>query len=194
MIGKLSGTLAEKQPPTLLLDVGGVGYEIEAPMSTIYDLPNTGERVSLYTHLVIREDAHLLFGFLTRRERESFRQLIRISGIGPRIALAILSGMSTDDLARAIQTEDAAALARVPGIGKKTAERLILELRGKLGADISGLPAGAAAPVSSQSDIVAALLALGYNEREAAAAIKPLPADISVNDGIRQALKSLART
>lgn len=193
MIGKLSGILTEKQPPNLLLDVGGVGYELEAPMSTIYDLPGIGDKVSLFTHLVIREDAHLLFGFLTRRERESFRQLIKISGIGPRIALAILSGMNSDELARAIQAEDAAALARIPGIGKKTAERLILELRGKLGADVSGLPAGSTSPVSAQSDIVAALLALGYNEREAAAAIKGLAADISVNDGIRQALKTLAR-
>lgn len=193
MIGKLTGILTEKQPPHLLLETGGVGYELEAPMSTIYDLPHLGEKVSLFTHLVIREDAHLLYGFLTRRERESFRQLIRISGIGPRIALAILSGMNSDELVRAIQAEDAAALARIPGIGKKTAERLILELRGKLGADTAGLPAGVVAPVSAQSDIAAALLALGYNEREAAIALKGLPADISVNDGIRQALKSLAR-
>ena len=194
MIGKLTGLLAEKQPPHLLLEVGGVGYELEAPMSTIYDLPGIGEKVSLFTHQVVREDAHLLFAFLTRREREAFRQLIKISGIGPRIALAILSGMSPDELARAIQSEDAAALARVPGIGKKTAERLILELRGKLGADLTGMPVGSVtAPVSAQSDIVSALIALGYNEREAAAAVKPLPADISVNDGIRQALKGLAK-
>lgn len=194
MIGKLTGLLAEKQPPNLLLEVNGVGYEIEAPMSTIYDLPHLGEKISLFIHLVIREDAHLLYGFLTRRERECFRQLIKISGIGPRIALAILSGMSPDDLARAIQMEDAVAMARVPGIGKKTAERLILELRGKLGPDLGGLPAGAsAAPVSAQSDIISALLALGYNEREAVAAVKTLPADVSVNDGIRQALKGLAK-
>lgn len=193
MIGKLSGVLVEKQPPTLMLDVNGVGYEIDAPMSTIYDLPHTGEKVSLFTHLVIREDAHLLFGFLTRRERECFRQLIKISGVGPRIALAILSGMNPDDLARAIQMEDAAAMARVPGIGKKTAERLILELRGKLGADVSGLPAASNTPVSAQSDIISALLALGYNEREAVAAVKALPNEVSVNDGIRQALKGLAK-
>lgn len=194
MIGKLTGLLAEKQPPNLLLDVNGVGYEIEAPMSTIYDLPHLGEKISLFIHLVIREDAHLLYGFLTRRERECFRQLIKISGVGPRIALAILSGMSPDELARAIQMEDTAAMARVPGIGKKTAERLILELRGKLGADLSDLPAGTiAAPASAQSDIISALMALGYNEREAVAAVKALPADVSVNDGIRQALKGLAK-
>lgn len=194
MIGKLTGLLAEKQPPNLLLDVNGVGYEIEAPMSTIYDLPHLGEKISLFIHLVIREDAHLLYGFLTRRERECFRQLIKISGVGPRIALAILSGMSPDDLARAIQMEDAVAMARVPGIGKKTAERLILELRGKLGPDLGGLPAGAGtAPASAQSDIISALLALGYNEREAIAAVKTLPTDVSVNDGIRQALKGLAK-
>lgn len=194
MIGKLTGLLAEKQPPNLLLDVNGVGYEIEAPMSTIYDLPHLGEKTSLFIHLVIREDAHLLFGFLTRRERECFRQLIKISGVGPRIALAILSGMSPDELARAIQMEDTAAMARVPGIGKKTAERLILELRGKLSGDLSNLPAGSvAAPVSAQSDIISALMALGYNEREAVAAVKTLAADVSVNDGIRQALKGLAK-
>jgi Holliday junction DNA helicase RuvA len=196
MIGKLTGTLLEKHPPQILLDVGGVGYEIDVPMSTLYVLPHAGEAASLYTHFVVREDAQLLFGFATRSERETFRQLIKISGIGPKIALAVLSGMTSDELASAIEREDAARLAKVPGIGKKTAERLCLELRGKLAGTSALAPKtpGAAFVVASPRDDVAnALLALGYNEREAAAAIKALPEDVSVNDGIRLALKSLAK-
>jgi Holliday junction DNA helicase RuvA len=196
MIGKLTGTLLEKHPPQILLDVGGVGYEIDVPMSTLYVLPHAGEAASLYTHFVVREDAQLLFGFATRSERETFRQLIKISGIGPKIGLAVLSGMTADELASAIEREDAARLAKVPGIGKKTAERLCLELRGKLAGTSAIAPKapGAAFVVASPRDDVAnALLALGYNEREASAALKALPDDVSVNDGIRLALKSLAK-
>ncbi|GAB3262374.1 Holliday junction ATP-dependent DNA helicase RuvA [Chitinimonas naiadis] len=195
MIGKLTGKLLEKYPPQVLLDVAGVGYEIDVPMSTFFVLPHAGEAVSLYTHFVVREDAQLLFGFASRAERETFRQLIKVTGIGPKIALAVLSGMDADELAATVEREDAPRLAKVPGIGKKTAERLVLELRGKL-AGTTKLQAHAglfAAPASARDDVVNALLALGYNEKEAAAAIKPLPDDVSVNDGIRLALKSLAR-
>ncbi|MBL8507623.1 Holliday junction branch migration protein RuvA [Chitinimonas sp. JJ19] len=196
MIGKLTGKLLEKHPPQVLLDVGGVGYEVDVPMSTLYVLPHAGETASLYTHFVVREDAQLLFGFASRAERETFRQLIKVSGIGPKIALAVLSGMTADELAATVEREDAARLAKVPGIGKKTAERLILELRGKL-AGTTALQAHAsglfAPPASTRDDVVNALLALGYNEKEANTAIKALPDDVSVNDGIRQALKSLAK-
>lgn len=193
MIGKLSGTLLEKYPPQVLIDVGGVGYEVDVPMSTFYVLPHPGEAVALYTHFVVREDAQLLYGFAQRGERETFRALIKISGVGPKIALAILSGMSGDELALAIEKGDAARLAKVPGIGKKTAERLILELSGKLVA--SGDPARArpSAEPDARDDVTNALLALGYSEKEATAAVKTLPDGASVNDGIRQALKALAR-
>jgi len=160
MIGRLTGTLLEKLPPTLCLDVQGIGYEIDVPMSTLYDLPDVGSRVTLYTHLAIREDAHVLYGFLRDEERLAFRALIKVSGVGARTALAVLSGMSVQDLASAISRQETARLTRVPGIGKKTAERLLLELRGKLGADL-GSPAGAAH--SHQDDIINALLALGYS-------------------------------
>ncbi|GAA5784403.1 Holliday junction branch migration protein RuvA [Chitiniphilus shinanonensis] len=196
MIGRLSGTLLEKQPPHVVVDAHGVGYELDVPMSTLYVLPAVGAEVKLFTHLVVREDAQLLYGFATRTERDLFRELIKISGIGAKIALAILSGLSGDELALAIAGEDVARLSKVPGIGKKTAERLVLELKGKLG----GLPvtggaplAAAATPAGANNDILHALLALGYNEREAAAAIKDLPAGTEVSDGIRQALKRLAR-
>ncbi|MEZ5741129.1 MAG: Holliday junction branch migration protein RuvA [Burkholderiaceae bacterium] len=191
MIGRLSGTLLEKRPPALLLDVAGVGYEVDVPMSTLYDLPGIGQPVTLLTHLVVREDAQLLYGFLTAAERAGFRQLIRISGVGPRIALAILSGLSVDELAAAVADKDSARLTRVPGIGKKTAERLVLELQGKL-----DTPAGARAqsPAADPgSDILHALLALGYAEREARNAARELPAGTGVADGIRLALKQLAR-
>ncbi|WP_293995144.1 Holliday junction branch migration protein RuvA [Sphaerotilus sp.] len=191
MIGRLTGTLAEKSPPQILIDVNGVGYEVDVPMSTFYNLPHLGERVSLHTHFVVREDAQLLYGFLTPAERETFRQLIRITGVGPRIALAVLSGMSAGELAQAVSTQQVGRLVKVPGIGKKTAERLLLELKGKLGPDLA-LP-GTVVQTDAQSDIVQALIALGYNEKEAAAAIKLLPADIGVSDGIKAALKSLAR-
>jgi Holliday junction DNA helicase RuvA len=191
MIGRITGTLAEKSPPLVLLDAGGVGYEIDVPMSTFYNLPALGERVSLLTHFVVREDAQQLFGFLTAAERAAFRQLVRISGVGPRTALSILSGLSVAELSLAVTRQDGARLVKVPGIGKKTAERLLLELKGKLGADLA-LPASA--PLSDQQgDIVQALMALGYNERDANAALKALPADVGVSDGIKLALKALSR-
>ena len=190
MIGRLHGTLLEKSPPQILLDVGGVGYEVDVPMSTFYDLPAVGQTVTLLIQTVIREDAHLLFGFATTAERTAFRELLKISGIGARIALAVLSGMSVDELAQAVTQQDAARITRTPGIGKKTAERLLLELKGKLGADLG---ASVAAQPGGGADVLQALIALGYSEREAAAAVKTLPAGCSVDDGIRQALKALAR-
>ena len=193
MIGRLVGTLLEKRPPALLLDVGGVGYEIDAPMSTFYGLPAVGERVTLLTHLVVREDAHLLYGFATAAERTAFRALIRISGVGSRTALSVLSGMSVEELAQAVTLQQSALLTRVPGIGTKTAERLLLELKGKLGAALEGVGATAASPGDSLTDILRALAALGYSEREAAAAAKQVPAGTGVSDGIRLALQSLAK-
>ncbi|MEO8297331.1 MAG: Holliday junction branch migration protein RuvA [Burkholderiales bacterium] len=191
MIGRLSGTLADKSPPQILIDVQGVGYEVDVPMSSFYNLPHLGERVTLLTHFVVREDAQLLYGFLTSAERETFRQLIKITGVGARTALSILSGLSINDLAQAVTAQEAGRLVKVPGIGKKTAERLLLELKGKLGPDLN-LP-GATVASEAQADIVQALIALGYSERDAAAAIKPLPADVGVADGIKLALKALAR-
>ncbi len=194
MIGRLHGTLLEKTPPFLLVDVNGVGYEVEVPMSTFYNLPATGEKVVLLTHFVVREDAQLLYGFATDRERATFRQLLKVNGIGAKSALGILSGMSAEDLAEAIALQEAALLVRIPGIGKKTAERLLLELKGKLGFEPSApalLAGGDARPVGS--DVLNALLALGYNEREALAAVKQLPAGLAVSEGIRQALKSLSK-
>ena len=192
MIGRLQGQLAAKNPPQLLVDCHGVGYEVDVPMSTFYNLPEVGASVMLLTHFVVREDAQILYGFGTAPERETFRQLIKISGVGPRMALGVLSGMSVADLAQAITQQDAARLTKVPGIGKKTAERLLLELKGKLGADLGALGAG---PAKSgvQSDIQQALLALGYNDKEASAALKALPAEVGVSEGIKLALKSLAK-
>lgn len=190
MIGRLVGQLAEKNPPQILLDCHGVGYEVWVPMSTFYNLPALGDTLTLLTHFVTREDAQLLYGFGSTAERAAFRELIRISGIGPRMALAVLSGLSVADLAQAVSAQDAARLVKIPGIGKKTAERLLLELKGKLGADIGS----AAAPVGdAQGDIQQALLALGYGDKEAAAALKALPADVGVSEGIKLALKALAR-
>jgi Holliday junction DNA helicase RuvA len=193
MIGSLSGRLAGKSPPQVLLDVGGVGYELDVPMSTFFNLPAVGEPVQLLTHLVVREDAHVLFGFATAAERQAFRELIRISGVGPRTALGLLSGLSVDELARAVQSQDGVRLTKVPGIGKKTAERLLLELKGRLGS--VAMPDGLAAPAagSATADIEQALLALGYNEREAAAALKGLPPGVGVSEGIKLALKALSR-
>ena len=191
MIGRLTGVLAEKAPPQVLIDVNGVGYEVDVPMSSFFNLPGLGERVTLLTHFVVREDAQLLYGFLTHEERATFRQLIRISGIGPRTALSILSGLSVSELSQAVTQQQAGRLVKVPGIGKKTAERLLLELKGKLGPDM-GAP-GATVTSDAQVDIVQALMALGYNEKEAAAALKALPADIGVADGIKQALKALSK-
>lgn len=192
MIGKLTGTLLEKNPPQILLDCHGVGYEVDVPMSTFYLLPASGEKVSLLTHFVVREDAQILYGFATAAERDAFRQLIRISGVGPRTALSVLSGLSVNDLAQAVSTQETGRIVKVPGIGKKTAERLLLELKGKLGVDL-GLPAGGVARSDAQADIQQALMALGYNEKDAAAALKSLPADVGVADGIKLALKSLAK-
>src|SRR5688572_18972483 len=191
MIGRLTGTLSDKNPPQVLVDCHGVGYEVDVPMSTFYNLPGVGEKVSLLTHFVVREDAQILYGFGTAPEREAFRQLIKISGVGPRTALAVLSGMSVGDIAQAVTAQDASRLVKVPGIGKKTAERLLLELKGKIGADLGNAALGGAS--DTQADILQALLALGYSDKEAAATLKSLPKDIGVSDGIKQALKALAR-
>jgi holliday junction DNA helicase RuvA len=191
MIGQITGTLLQKDPPQVLVQAHGVGYEIDVPMSTFYDLPEAGVQVVLLTHLVIREDAHLLYGFLTPAERDAFRQLIRISGIGPRTALSVLSGMSVDDLTQSVSLQETGRLTRVPGIGKKTAERLLLELKGKLAPALEGAGQRAGGDVST--DVLRALLALGYSEREAGAAARALPAGTSVSDGIKLALKTLAK-
>ena len=191
MIGRISGILLEKNPPQLLVDCNGVGYEVDVPMSTYYNLPNVGDKVTLFTHQAIREDAHLLFGFGNANERAVFRQLIKISGVGARTALSILSGMTITDLAQAVTLQEAGRLVKVPGIGKKTAERLLLELKGKLGADV-GAVAGAPRD-DTQSDILNALLALGYSDKEATVALKNMPAGASVSDGIKFALKALSK-
>jgi len=191
MIGRLSGILLEKNPPQLLVDCGGVGYEVDVSMSTFYNLPNVGEKVVLFTHQAIREDAHLLFGFGHADERAVFRLLIKISGVGARTALSILSGMSIADLAQAVTLQESGRLIKVPGIGKKTAERLLLELKGKLGADLGS--AGSPSVPDSQSDILNALLALGYSDKEALLALKTVPAGAGVSDGIKQALKALSK-
>jgi len=190
MIGKLTGLLADKNPPQVLIDCNGVGYEVLVPMSTFYNLPEVGIKLSLLTHFVVREDAQILYGFATSAERAAFRELIKISSVGPRTALSVLSGMSVAELTLAVTRQEAGRLVKVPGIGKKTAERLLLELKGKLGADLG---AGASAVTDSQADILQALLALGYSEREAAAALKALPAGVGVSDGIRLALRALAK-
>ena len=192
MIGRLSGTLIEKNPPQILLDVQGVAYEVDVPMSTFYNLPNVGDSVALFTHLVVRDDAHLLFGFGSENERRAFRQLIKISGIGARIALSVLSGLSVAELAHAVTMQESGRLTKIPGIGKKTAERLLLELKDKLGADLTtGVAIHRAAPVTS--DVLHALLSLGYSDKEAVNAVKQLPEGIALSDGIRQALKLLAK-
>ena len=193
MIGRLSGTLLEKNPPQILLDVAGVAYEVDVPMSTFYNLPDTGGKVTLFTHLVVREDAHLLYGFGSEHERRAFRLLTRISGIGAKIALAVLSGLSVAELAQAITLQEAGRLTRVPGIGKKTAERILLELKDKLGADLTSA-VGVHRPAPASSDILNALVALGYSDKEAVAAVKDLPEGVAVSDGIRQALKRLAKS
>jgi Holliday junction DNA helicase RuvA len=190
MIGRLQGLLVEKNPPQVLVDCQGVGYEVDVPMSTFYNLPGLGEKVALLTHFVVREDAQILFGFGTAPEREAFRQLIKISGVGPRTALALLSGMSVGDIAHAVTAQDASRLVKIPGIGKKTAERLLLELKGKFGPDLG---ATAAVANDAQADILQALVALGYSDKEAAAALKALPKDVGVSEGIKLALKALAK-
>jgi Holliday junction DNA helicase RuvA len=188
LIGRISGKLAGKNPPQVLVDVGGVAYELDVPMSTFYALPASGESVTLFTHLVVREDAHTLYGFATGEERSAFRQLIRISGIGARTALAVLSGLSVTELSQAVALQDAARLTRIPGIGKKTAERLLLELKGKLAA-LAATPG-----TEKASDVLNALIALGYSEKEALAATQGLAPGLPVAEGIRAALKSLAKT
>jgi Holliday junction DNA helicase RuvA len=191
MIGRLAGTLLEKNPPQILVEAGGVGYEVEVPMSTFYNLPASGERVTLLTHLVVREDAHLLYGFSSEAERRAFRQLLKISGVGARTALAVLSGMSVGELIEAIAAQESGRLVKIPGIGTKTAERLLLELKGKLGDAASGVAVNRPKPVAG--DVINALLGLGYSDKEAQLAVKQLPDGLSVSEGIRQALKSLAR-
>ena len=190
MIGRLTGILLEKNPPQVLLDVHGVGYEVDVPMSTFYNLPGNGEKVTLLTHFIVREDGQFLYGFASESERYAFRQLIKISGVGGRMAPGLLSGLSVGDLAQAIARQESGRLTKIPGIGKKTAERLLLELKGKLA---DALPSAAFAVEDSQHDILNALLALGYNDREASAAMKQLPAGLSTSDGIRQALKLLSK-
>jgi Holliday junction DNA helicase RuvA len=191
MIGRICGVLAAKHPPQVLVDVGGVGYEIDVPMSTFYNLPALGEKVSLLTHLAVREDAHLLYGFGSEVERTAFRELLKVSGIGAKTALSVLSGLSVNDLAAAIAAQEIGRIVKVPGIGKKTAERLLLELKGK------PVFAGAIATAETRGvsdDVRQALLALGYNEREATEAMRQLPADLPVGEAIRLALKALSRS
>ncbi len=192
MIGRLSGTLLEKNPPQILLDVQGVGYEVDVPMSTFYNLPALHEKVVLHTQFVVREDAQLLYGFLTHEERLAFRQLLKISGVGPKLALSVLSGLSLADLASAVENKEAGRLTKIPGVGKKTAERLLLELQGKF-VTAGALFTVGTKDISASSDIINALQALGYNEKEADWAAKQLPKDATVSDGIRQALKLLSK-
>jgi len=191
VIGRLSGTILEKHPPLVLLDVQGVAYEIDVPMSTFYHLPATGTKVTLHTHLLVREDAHLLYGFSTESERVAFRQLLKISGIGARTALSVLSGLTVDELYHAVAGEDVARLIKVPGIGRKTAERLLLELRDKL--EAGGSAAASARSASGRGDALHALVALGYSDKEAKAALARLDAALPVPDAIRQALKLLSK-
>ena len=193
MIGRLKGILLEKLPPLVIVDCHGVGYEVEVPMSTFYNLPALGDSVTLLTHFVVREDAQLLYGFGSDRERATFRQLLKVNGVGAKSALSILSGLSVDDLIQAVALQETGMLTRVPGVGKKTAERLLLELKDKF--SVEGLTnASAGDSKSASADVLNALLALGYNEREALAAVKQLPSDIALADGIRQALKSLSKS
>lgn len=192
MIGSVRGRLLEKNPPQILVETNGVGYEIDVPMSTLYNLPDIGAEVFLYTHYVVREDAELLFGFSTKAERSLFRLLIRISGIGPKIALSILSGISASILAQAVSQAEPGLLTRIPGVGKKTAERIVLELKGKIDTVVGS--ADSQTPTSgAKADIISALVSLGYSEREALQAVKGLAADVTVNDGIREALKALSK-
>ena len=191
MIGRITGALLEKNPPQIVIDANGVGYEVDVPMSTFYGLPEVGQPVSLYTHFLVREDGHFLYGFSSEDERATFRQLLKVSGIGARTALAVLSGLSVGDLVQAVALQESGRLVKIPGIGKKTAERLLLELKGKLGADLE--IAGGAEASDSLSDIGNALLALGYSSKEVNIVVKQIPADSSVSDGIKLALKALSK-
>ena len=193
MIGRIQGILVSVHPPRLLVDCQGVGYEIDVPMSTLYQLPETNQKITLLTHFQVREDAQQLFGFATETEREAFRQLIKISGVGSRTALAVLSGMSVNELAQAIAMQEAGRLTQVPGIGKKTAERLCLELKGKLAPDL-GIMGGKPQAIEASSEVLQALLALGYSEKEAHLALKQIPPDTTVSDGIRMGLKYLSKS
>ncbi len=197
MIGRLHGVLLRKEPPALVVDVGGVGYELEAPMTTFYELPAVGEKVTLYTHLVVREDAHLLYGFAREGQRRLFRELLKVNGVGPRVALAVLSGLSDDEFSRCVAGEDIARLTKVPGIGRKTAERLVIEMRDKLSTDIAGPAAasvaGPAAPADPVSEAVSALVSLGYKPNEASRAVRGVSSKgLSAEEIIRQALKGMA--
>ena len=192
MIARISGTLLQKAPPTILVDCQGIGYEIDVSMGTFYNLPSIGEKITLFTHLAVREDAHLLYGFASQEERDLFRQLIRISGIGARTALSLLSGMSVAEMVQAVTLQDTARFSRIPGIGKKTAERLLLELKGKLGANLEGA-GSAAVQGDNMADILNALIALGYSSREVNTVLRQIPADSTVSDGIKLALKSLSK-
>jgi len=196
VIGRLQGVLLRKEPPALMLDVGGVGYELEAPMTTFYELPAVGERVTLYTHLVVREDAHLLYGFVREAQRRLFRELLKVNGVGPRVALAVLSGLSDEEFCRCVAQEDIARLTKVPGIGRKTAERLVIEMRDKLPKDIpmpASTAAGPAAPGDPVSEAVSALVALGYKPNEASRAVRSASTKgLSAEEIIRQALKGMA--
>jgi Holliday junction DNA helicase RuvA len=193
MIGRIQGILVSVHPPRLLVDCQGVGYEIDVPMSTLYQLPEANQKITLLTHFQVREDAQQLFGFATETEREAFRQLIKISGVGSRTALAVLSGMSVNELAQAIAMQEAGRLTQVPGIGKKTAERLCLELKGKLAPDL-GIVGGKPQAIEASSEVLQALLALGYSEKEAHLALKQIPSDTTVSDGIRMGLKYLSKS
>lgn len=191
MIARLNGILIEKSPPQIVIDCNGVGYEVEVPMSTFYNLPELGSKVNLLTYFVVREDAQLLYGFGSEQEKSTFKQLLKVNGIGAKSALSILSGVSIDDLIQAVSMQEVGMLTRIPGIGKKTAERLLLELKDKF--SVAGLAQAANQAKSSTHDILNALVALGYNEREALAAVKLLDKEVSVTDGIKQALKSLSK-
>ena len=193
MIGRLSGKLIEKQPPQVIVDVQGLGYEVDVPMSTFYNLPGLGETITLFTHLVVREDAHLLYGFGTDDERRAFRQLLKISGVGPKLALSVLSGLSVADLAQAVAMQETGRLVKIPGVGKKTAERLVLELRDRLD-HAPSVASSSDSGKTSVADVLNALLALGYNEREAQWALKQIPTDLGVSESIRQALKQLSKS
>jgi holliday junction DNA helicase RuvA len=191
MIARLNGLLLEKYPPFIVLDCGGVGYEVEVPMSTFYNLPEIGAKVNLLTYMVVREDAQLLYGFGSEQEKSTFKQLLKVNGIGAKSALSILSGVSIDDLVEAVSQQQVGMLTRIPGIGKKTAERLLLELKDKFA--ITGSVTTTSQPKSASHDILNALLALGYNDREALLTVKQLPAGVSVSDGIKQALQLLSK-
>ena len=192
MIGRIQGILVQKNPPRIVVDCQGVGYEIDVPMSTLYQLPELGTQVTLLTHFLVREDAQLLFGFASETEREAFRCLIKISGVGARTALSILSGMSVPEIAQAVLMQEAARLTTIPGIGKKTAARLRLELKGKFGTMRTAIP-GVTVKQEVSTEILQALLALGYSDKEAVLAIKQIPTDVTVSDGIRAALKTLSK-